>query len=42
MSAHVQRFVVRVVRPAVLDAHRLGLSVTEMIGDAAYRRVQAS
>jgi glycerol dehydrogenase len=30
------------VRSAVLDAHRLGLSVTEKIGDAAYRRLQSS
>ncbi len=28
------------VRSAVLDAHRLGLSVAEKIGDAAYRRLQ--
>ncbi len=28
------------VRSAVLDAHRLGLSVAERIGDAAYRRLQ--
>lgn len=30
------------VRSAVLDAHRLGLSVAQKIGDAAYRRVQGS
>jgi glycerol dehydrogenase len=29
------------VRSAVLDAHGLGRSVAEKIGDAAYRRVQA-
>lgn len=29
------------VRAAVLDAHGLGLSVAEKIGDAAYRRMQA-
>lgn len=27
------------VRAAILDAHRIGLSVTERIGDAAYRRL---
>ncbi|HKC52818.1 MAG TPA: iron-containing alcohol dehydrogenase, partial [Myxococcota bacterium] len=30
------------VRSAVLDAHRLGLSVDEKMGDAAYRRLRAS
>jgi len=29
-----------VVRSAVLDAHRLGLSVAQRVGDAAYRRLQ--
>lgn len=29
------------VRSAVVDAHRLGLSVAEKIGDAAYRRLHA-
>jgi glycerol dehydrogenase len=30
------------VRSAVLDAHRLGLSIEEKVGDAAYRRLRAS
>jgi len=30
------------VRSAVLDAHRLGLSVAEKIGDEAYRRLRSS
>ncbi len=30
------------VRSAVLDAHRLGLSADEKMGDAAYRRLRAS
>jgi glycerol dehydrogenase-like iron-containing ADH family enzyme len=29
------------VRSAVLDAHRLGLSIDEKVGDAAYRRLRA-
>lgn len=30
----------KTVRSAVLDAHRMGLSVAERMGDAAYRRLQ--
>jgi glycerol dehydrogenase len=30
------------VRSAILDAHRLGLTVVEKVGDAAYRRLQQS
>ena len=30
------------VRSAVLDAHRLGLSLTERVGDGAYRRLHPS
>ena len=30
------------VRSAVLDAHALGLSVAQRVGDAAYRRLHGS
>jgi hypothetical protein len=32
----------QLVRTAILDAHRLGLSVTKKSGDAAYTRIHAA